>query len=513
MSTAVSQPGHSASGARRSFFAATHLFGQYVLLNIISLPVTAFIIRQVGKSGWGDWGTASTLAAVAMLFTNLGLRGTFVRFLARNPEQAEPALAEQLGIRLPLCFISSAMVLGTCYALHYSNSIKSCAVIYCVWIFLNATMSTLSDLLQGLQRMSVFAAISFISGATLTGASAVIVWLWPTAFALSLAYMIGPITTILLLMMYLRRDKIAVRIRWKKGRFAQMWHESRFMAAQQIINTVGMQLESLVLPAAAGSAVFGLFYAGLTLASRLWMIPDSLSTTFYPLMAQAHSRSPEAASEEAGRSLLLSLLVCLPVAVAVIFFAAPVSLILMSKSHPGDVAICQQVICITIWALPLWAIESMMGFGLNAAHRDNVHAKRAFYSVIVSILVGGGLIWKFGLIGACWSYILRVVFRIAFVSGPFHRTFPGAVQVWRLIRLAGCGLLMGGAMWAVQQAIPNQGFFELHAANLHEWIRVTSGLFVEGAVGSLAYVAAIFGFRVFSLESLKLVLRRASKQV
>lgn len=506
MSSVSAKSSESTSGARRSFFAATHLFGQYILLNMISLPVMAFIVRQLGKGGYGQWDAAATLAAVAMLFTNLGLRGAFVRAIARDPDSAAQLLAEQFGIRLPLCFFASAVVMVSCYALNYSWDITACAWVYCIWIFLNTIMSTLSDLLQGLQRMSVFAFVSLISGFTLTAISAIVAWQWPTPLGQALAYLTGTITTNILLMIYISRELFPVRIKWKSGRLKQIWAESKFIAVQQVINTVGAQVEKLVLPKAWGAPVNGLYAGGLLLTSRLWMIPDSLSTTFYPLIAQAHARDPRSGAEEAERSMLLSVLVCLPVAVVLAYFAQPVARILM----PKDMEMCRLVILITTWALPLWAVESIMGYALNAAHRDAVNARFAGYSVIVAIVLGLALILKFGIVGACWSYVLRVALRIGFVGPVFWRTFSPRHLLGRLIRLGVCGGIMAGAIWLVRRAIPGLGALESQASGFHQWWMLTLACFAEGAVGTVVYGVAIFALKVYSPRAVLQVLRRGS---
>ena len=42
----------------------------------------AFIIRQLGPTGYGQWAVATSLLAVSTVLTNLGLRGAFVRAVA-----------------------------------------------------------------------------------------------------------------------------------------------------------------------------------------------------------------------------------------------------------------------------------------------------------------------------------------------------------------------------------------------------------------------------------------------
>src|SRR3954470_5984995 len=87
---------------RKTLLGAACLSLQPLALNALSVPVMAYIIRQLGPIGYGQWAVATSLLAVSAILTNLGLRGAFVRAVAAEPESAPAALAEQLGLRLLL---------------------------------------------------------------------------------------------------------------------------------------------------------------------------------------------------------------------------------------------------------------------------------------------------------------------------------------------------------------------------------------------------------------------------
>src|ERR1017187_370483 len=125
----VAPPKHDAgtSRARKSFFAATNLAAQSLLLNVISVPVLAYIIRNLGAGEYGQWATAVSLVTVASALTSLGLRGVFVRAVARDEHSAPTALADQLGVRMMLCTIAMLVVVGACVVLRYPLAIIECA--------------------------------------------------------------------------------------------------------------------------------------------------------------------------------------------------------------------------------------------------------------------------------------------------------------------------------------------------------------------------------------------------
>src|SRR5688500_13167142 len=84
---------------RGRFFGAVCTSLQPILLSAIALPATAYVIRRLGPTQYGQWAVATTLVTVVTFLTNLGLRGAFVRSVAREPEAAARLFAEQLGLR------------------------------------------------------------------------------------------------------------------------------------------------------------------------------------------------------------------------------------------------------------------------------------------------------------------------------------------------------------------------------------------------------------------------------
>ena len=112
----------------------------------------------------------------------------------------------------------------------------------------------------------------------------------------------------------------------------------------------------------------------------------------------------------------MAMAVCLPVAVAVNFYSWPVAHILFSKSSvvSKNADICQQVIRITIWALPLMGLESMIGYALNAAGKEGLVTRYASYAVTISLPLVVVLVMSFGIVGACYSLVSRIAIRIIF---------------------------------------------------------------------------------------------------
>ena len=93
---------HSEISLRKHTFGAACLIIQPVFLNVIGVPAMAYIIRRLGPGGYGQWMVATALVGALGIFSNPGLRTGFVRSVAQDPNCAQRALAEQLGLRMLL---------------------------------------------------------------------------------------------------------------------------------------------------------------------------------------------------------------------------------------------------------------------------------------------------------------------------------------------------------------------------------------------------------------------------
>src|SRR5882724_11912395 len=122
---------------RSSLFGGACISLQPLVLNAISLPALAYIIRTLGPSAYGQWMMASTLVATITVLSNLGLRGAFVRQLAAFPESAETALAEQLGLRLMLGILAGFVAIGLAIALRYPAIVLMCTALCAVALILS----------------------------------------------------------------------------------------------------------------------------------------------------------------------------------------------------------------------------------------------------------------------------------------------------------------------------------------------------------------------------------------
>ena len=401
----------------RTLLGAACLSAGPLALNALSVPVMGFIIRRLGPTGYGEWAVATSLLAVSGVLTNLGLRGAFVRAVAAKPESAGPALADQIGLRLLLAVTSSLIVFAACGLLRYPLIVLQCVGLGAAALTLTTFVSTLADLLQSLHRMKTIAAVNLGAGLVLTGASVCAALCGGGPVAIAGSYLMGPLFSAVAMATIVQRRCCPIGLRCDLAQFRKLLLSSRFFAAQQLLAAGGAQAEALLLPRWVGMQQFGFFTAGTLLANRLTTLPDGLCTAAYPAMAAV--REPRRTAALAGWCLVVALAGGTLIAVGAMLAAQPIGHWLF----PKEPALFAGVVRITIWSLPLFGMESVMGYALNAAGADKEQARVSVPAAIASLLMSVSLITAFGVTGACWSMLLRPMVRVAFLMPIFIQTF------------------------------------------------------------------------------------------
>lgn len=406
---------------RRTFVGVACLSVQPLILNAISVPVTAYIIHRLGPDGYGQWMVAAALLVFCGILTNFGLRGAFIRHVAQRPDESASALAEQLGLRLVLAVAAGGIAIGVCAALRYPSTVVWCAAVGAVGLVLTTFATTLSDLLQAHHRIRTLAAVNLASGLTLTAIALATAWMDATPIAMAIAYLSGPMLAAVVLTVLVRRHGCPIGIRCTIERSRRLIARCRFFAAQQLLAAGGTHAESLLLPRLVGITSFGFYSAGTLLATRLTAFPDGLSTAAYPAIAARCADGARHAAPSVLRYLLAAAIGGTVVAIIGTLLAQPIGTLLF-PTESGSFAM---VVRMTIWSIPLVGIELIIGSALNAAGEDAAQARASVPAAVASLACTVGLVLAFGIVGACWAMLLRPSIRAGFLTPLLLQTFWG----------------------------------------------------------------------------------------
>jgi O-antigen/teichoic acid export membrane protein len=427
----------------KKFADSIYLIGQPLLINVVGLPATVYFIRTLGPTGFGQWTLATSLVAAMAFISNLGLRTLFVRSIAQFPENAENALAEQLGLRSLLACIGSLLAIFLCLILNYPTIVLYCVIVTAVGSVITAQALTLGDVLNGFERFKILAVVNLITGIVITSITVVAVWRGANPLGLSIAYLSGPVINLILSIILVNKNLVQVRIQWNIMRYYALLREVKLLGTQSFLGTLNEQVEQLLVPKLVGITAFGYFSAGSILASRLVIFPDGIATSYYPKIAKSLNINDNEGTQQVAQLLLFSLIVCVALAVLVTFLAEPIAQILF----PRTASICRDIIKITIWSIPLKGIMCPMMYALQAAGKHDEYARWNNWATVCGSCLSFFLISRLGILGASWSWSMRSFLSILFLLPAFVRVFPGVMPRIPIIRICCCGLMMSAFLW------------------------------------------------------------------
>jgi O-antigen/teichoic acid export membrane protein len=302
--------------------------------------------------------------------------------------------------------------------LHYSVTIVLCAVAAAVGLLLTVVSTTAGDALQALQRLHVVAIVNLVAGLLLTITSVVVVWFGAGPVGVAVSYLVGPLVSAPAMLWIIRRHHFAHGVRWSTKRAAALLWEARHITTQALLGSVSNNAEALMVPRIVGATLFGYFSAGALLANRLTTFPDGICTAAFPAMVDATRQGARQTLRVFVKFLLLMLAGGIPASLAVWLAAGPISSLLFP--HHADV--CKQVIRITVWMLPLMGVEGLVVALLLAFHKDAEQTRAKSLGAIVTVILAAAAVWKFGIVGACWSMVLRYAVYLALIVPCLVRT-------------------------------------------------------------------------------------------
>lgn len=398
--------------SRTSLIGASFTVVQPLMLNALSIPATAYIIKSLGPLEYGEWAVALSLIASTAVLVGLGARSAFVRGISRDPSTAPLAFAEQLGLRMFLGAFAGAVSVAACVALGYRSIVIECTMLLAVGGIFSSVSQVVADLLIASERLPAMSIINAVGGFTLTVASVLAIWLGVGQLGLALSYMVGPVLSAALSLLLVQRQLFPVRMTWSPRRWWTLLSESRVFTGQLLVYGLDTQAANLLVPKLVDVASYGYFAAGTLVPTRLMVIPDGLNMAFYPVLVRHHAEGPESFRRSVRNYCLLAGVVGIAAALPIYFLAGPIANLLFPE-HPE---VCKMLIQTTIWWVPLVSLYTAITNCLNAAFREGPETRVAFAAMIVSMLVTVILIATWQLNGAAVALLAKgsvnLIFRV-----------------------------------------------------------------------------------------------------
>lgn len=236
-----------------------------------------------------------------------------------------------------------------------------------------------------------------------------------------------------------------------------------WIALSATINPILVYFERFLIGALLSVAAVGFYTPPYMIASRLVIVPGSLSATLFPAFSASAGRGDGDWIRNAlVRSLKYLLLIVGPAALMLIFFARPVLTLWVGAKFAGEGALVLQILAVGVVINSLAYVPCGLLQGIG---RPDLTAK--FYLLEVALYIGLAwlLVTKFGLPGAAlaWAVRVSVDFLLLIVAACWvTRTSPRLLASRDiLISVAGLAALAVGfsSLWIWSHGLLADAFF------------------------------------------------------
>jgi O-antigen/teichoic acid export membrane protein len=454
---------------------------------LVGRVFAVFVLKKMtpilGPEGLGIWGFATDLTTILLTVANFGLGTLVTREIARARDMTLPILWSSLQVRWLIGAICYIFLLIYVRFSGTSELAQAAVLITGVAIFIEATSMACDAVLQAHDRVEYQAVGQFVSALVYFGLA---FWWLDTGHGL-----MGVIWANL----WSRAARLAVMVPLMLVKTGPWRWPDRETRDRRLAGVGFRWMLRLGLPLFM-STTFGILSYKVDV---VMMLPNIFATAFFPIMARYGLSGLEDTTRMGERALRYMMLGILPLTLFIALTAGPV---IQWFDREGQFPDSIRILRVVIWGLPFQAANTIFNRVLIAAGREKVFSIIAMATMLTNVSLNFVLIPRFSYFGAAAATIVSLT-----LSCALHLVFIRRARLRVPLRRAvvGCAAALVGA-WLLavilgKLLVPGWGT---------DWfvLPVTSGwapfLAITGLV-ALAYLAAIFGFRIIGADDLRIL--------
>jgi O-antigen/teichoic acid export membrane protein len=414
------------------------LLGSQAVTWGLALILTIVIPRYLGPSGVGQLRLGLAVWTIATVVAELGTSVLLTLEFAHDPARGFAHVRPVLQLRFGGAIVASFGVVVFLWIAGYD--LETCAIVMIVGIGLLVAM--LGDIarngLFGLQWMSATAKVDIISKA-LTVALVVAALLIGGRTGWVATVMIVPAivgSALLFRALFSRRSEAGVVP--SPSTTTVLRNSSPFLYGS-VVTAGYSSLDVVIISLLANEQEVGWYAAAATLMGTLLFLPNTIVTSLFPALAQAHRESEAAAFELLARATRTTMLMAVPIGIGTIVIATP----LVTRLYGADFAPAGQVLAAGGVVLLLMFPTIMVGGVARAVGKVRVFNIAMTVATVLTVPLDLIFVpWtrdRFGngAIGGALSFICTEALVLAILT---WKVAPILVQRPTLIRLAKCGI-------------------------------------------------------------------------
>ena len=399
---------------------------------LVPLATFPYLARMLGPANFGILGYASAIAVYGVLWTDWGFNLSGPRAIAeRRGDKAaiNELIWSTIFAKTLLCLVS-LLVLGV--AMRFGrHTAAALPVVLTSWIAVVSNVFTLNWVLQGLERFSLFAAVSLVGRfATLPLIFVFVKSADDVAIAAAIQALAPCLTGLFSLLMVRRLGLL--------GQPGQAWRSAARRLAQgtdMFLSTISVSLfgvtNTVLLAALSGPYQVGLYAAADRIKTVGNMVPAQINTVLYPRVSALMLDKPRSAAKLTALGAAATLAITGFGVLAVSALSGYVTSVILGRSFGGAAPVLTLLCLATVFGnlAYLLGLQVLVPFA-NGMLRSIV----MLLAGILNIGLSFALIPSLGARGAAWALLIAEAVILTVFALVIARSTPMRAHFTQLLR-------------------------------------------------------------------------------
>lgn len=405
---------------------------------IIRFAASLYLARVLGPLGFGQIAFAQAILAYFILFTDSGLQTFGTREVAAAPEERDRIVGKILTIRFTLIIASMAILLIFAPLFTPSTTTKNLLIIFSFVLIPEG--ANLGWFFRGLEKMMIVGISDILQVSFYFVLILLLVKSHEQILLVPIFFIAGFIlSTLYLLGIYVHQWRLPKLCKSIKDNW-NYFHSAFPIITVLFFLQVYYNIDILMLGFYRGETEAGLYNAAYRVIMGIIILSTVLIQSVYPTFSKFYRDQPSEVSKLLKKTLTLSMIFAIPIAIAGTILGRSIMLILFGSAF-AESKIAFQLL---VWSALLALLATNYGYCLVACLQQKALAISVGMGIAVNIALNFLLIPSLGILGASLATIIAqgvmLITQIIFFSRRILPTLPSAVMT---LKALGAGLSMG----------------------------------------------------------------------
>jgi O-antigen/teichoic acid export membrane protein len=471
-----------ARGPRVAFDIGAQVIGRLGNL-ALGVVATVVLVRALGADGFGQWATITALVSITTLAGDFGIQSIAVRNAVADPDQESNWMGALLSLRVALAVPLSIASAGAVLLLATGPEMRLAGLILAAGVLLGAP-SAADAVFQLRVRNDVTVAVMTVNSVLWT-AAVVVIWQADGGMVPLAAALVATNLVTAAILVALATRAVPLRFDSLRQRWGELLRLGTPIGIAGILTLAYARIDQILVFELAGDRAAGLYGAAYRVLDSLGVVPLSVMTTLFPLIAAAHPVDMTRVRRLVQRAVDYLSMVSLPVLAFTLVASEEIARFLFG----AQLADAGQVLPILMAAYIAICFGYIAGNLMVVLGLQRAFVRYALIGLVVNVALNLILVPSYGFVAAAWVTLVTEVLVNALAGRVVLRELELRPEAGTVLRVV--------AAVAVTAAV----IVPIHAAG--------GGLVLLVAVTAALYVPLLFALGALRWQEVGAYLRKA----